>query len=88
MDSSSSNPPLDPRDQIKIQPIEEREEGYDSDQGIDNEVVENVENVVQEVVVVMDHHNNSDQNFEEKHCWVCFASEEDDPSASWTHPCK
>ena len=23
-----------------------------------------------------------------KHCWVCFASEEDDPQAQWTHPCR
>jgi len=28
------------------------------------------------------------QAAEEKHCWVCFASEEDDPMAIWTHPCK
>ena len=27
-------------------------------------------------------------NEEEKHCWVCFASEEDDPLAQWTHPCR
>ncbi len=25
---------------------------------------------------------------DEKHCWVCFASEEDDPTAVWTHPCR
>ncbi len=25
---------------------------------------------------------------EEKHCWVCFASEEDDPLAMWSHPCR
>ncbi len=25
---------------------------------------------------------------EEKHCWVCFASEEDDPRATWLHPCR
>ena len=24
---------------------------------------------------------------EEKHCWVCFASESDDPTAVWKHPC-
>ena len=23
----------------------------------------------------------------EKQCWVCFASEEDDPLAAWVHPC-
>ena len=25
---------------------------------------------------------------EEKQCWVCFANEEDDPTAVWVHPCK
>lgn len=25
---------------------------------------------------------------EEKQCWVCFAVEEDDPAALWTHPCR
>ncbi len=25
---------------------------------------------------------------EEKSCWVCFASESDEPSAQWTHPCR
>ena len=25
---------------------------------------------------------------EEKQCWVCFATEEDDPTAVWVHPCK
>ncbi len=25
---------------------------------------------------------------EEKQCWVCFASEEDDPMAAWSHPCR
>jgi len=30
----------------------------------------------------------ADEAREEKHCWVCFATEEDDPHASWSHPCK
>ena len=25
---------------------------------------------------------------EERNCWVCFASEADEPSAQWTHPCR
>ena len=29
-----------------------------------------------------------DQEDEEKQCWVCFASEEDDPVAIWVRPCK
>lgn len=30
----------------------------------------------------------AEQDQEEKHCWVCFALEEDDLSAVWVHPCK
>ena len=30
----------------------------------------------------------NDLEEEEKQCWVCFASEEDDPDADWTHPCQ
>ena len=41
------------------------------------------ESLVHQVVV-----DQNQQNLDEKNCWVCFASEEDDPSASWTHPCK
>lgn len=25
---------------------------------------------------------------DERQCWVCFASDEDDPTAVWTHPCR
>ena len=25
---------------------------------------------------------------DEKSCWVCFASESDEPTAEWTHPCR
>ena len=28
------------------------------------------------------------QEEEEKHCWVCFATEEDDVTAVWVHPCR
>ena len=24
---------------------------------------------------------------EERQCWVCFASQDDDPVAAWVHPC-
>ena len=79
---------------IKIHSSEDGEEGYDTDQ---DEIEENIREVVVEMnndssatvsqnnvaVVVVDQ-----QNLDEKNCWVCFASEEDDPSALWTHPCK
>jgi len=25
---------------------------------------------------------------DERQCWVCFANDEDDPTASWVHPCR
>ena len=25
---------------------------------------------------------------DDKQCWVCFGCEQDDPSASWVHPCR
>ena len=103
MEESSSNQEdfINNRDEMKIQSTEEREEGYDSDPNSENNdnndaVVEtggdsddvNMPDQADVVVVqvVVDDHNQ--QNLDEKNCWVCFASEEDDPSASWTHPCK
>lgn len=99
MEESSSNQEdfINNRDEMKIQSTEEREEGYDSDPNSENNdnvvVVEAVGdldvNLADQVVtvhqVVVD---QNQQNLDEKNCWVCFASEEDDPSASWTHPCK
>lgn len=32
--------------------------------------------------------NNQAEGEDERNCWVCFASDEDDPTAIWTHPCK
>ena len=27
-------------------------------------------------------------NPSEKHCWVCFGTEQDDPTAAWVAPCR
>ena len=92
---NNENNPIDqPENGIKIHSSEDGEEGYDTDQ-------DETEETIQEVVVVMNNaapetQNNvnnhvqvvDQQNLDEKNCWVCFASEEDDPSASWAHPCK
>ena len=104
MEESSSNQEdfINKRDEMKIQSTEEREEGYDSDPNSENNDNDNNDvavavesigdldvNLADEVVVV--HQvvvDQNQQNLDEKNCWVCFASEEDDPSASWTHPCK
>jgi len=32
-------------------------------------------------------HQRNGGDDEERQCWVCFASEEDDPVAAWVHPC-
>ena len=59
------------------------EEGYNSDvDDFDNNVIVPAVNNIEVVA------NPQNQSFDEKHCWVCFASEEDDPSASWTSPCR
>jgi len=91
---NENNPIEQPENGIKIHSSEDGEEGYDTDQ-------DETEETIQEVVVVMNNaapetQNNvnnhvqvvDQQNLDEKNCWVCFASEEDDPSASWAHPCK
>lgn len=38
---------------------------------------------------IVDHQARVEQGREdeERQCWVCFASEEDDPVAAWVHPC-
>ena len=58
-----------------------QDEEDEGEEDIDEEDDEEEEE--EEVVVV-----GTSENVDEKHCWVCFASEEDDPDAQWTHPCK
>jgi len=36
---------------------------------------------------IVEQQRNGDGGEEERQCWVCFASEEDDPVAAWVHPC-
>ncbi|CAH0396142.1 unnamed protein product [Bemisia tabaci] len=47
-----------------------------NDESVQIEASENTEDV----------NENSDAN--RRTCWVCFASDEDDPTALWIHPCK
>merc|ERR1711974_103599 len=37
--------------------------------------------------IVEQQRNGGGGGEEERQCWVCFASEEDDPVAAWVHPC-
>jgi E3 ubiquitin-protein ligase MARCH5 len=37
--------------------------------------------------IVEQQRNGAGGGEEERQCWVCFASEEDDPVAAWVHPC-
>jgi len=60
------------------------DEEDDGDEDIDEEEDDEEEDEEEEVVVL----GGTSENVDEKHCWVCFASEEDDPDAQWTHPCK
>jgi len=36
---------------------------------------------------IVEQQRNGGGGEEERQCWVCFASEEDDPVAAWVHPC-
>jgi len=36
---------------------------------------------------VVEYQQRLGEGEEERQCWVCFASEEDDPVAAWVHPC-
>ena len=72
-DSNANNETMKEQDQQFVIGGPDSEEGYNSDvDDFDNDVIEPAQ------VEILD----------EKHCWVCFASEEDDPSASWTSPCR
>lgn len=79
---------------------EDTEEGYDSEeqdpaieesiQNItdaaatgDEAAVENNIETANNLIAVQQQESNDD-----KQCWVCFGCEQDDPSASWVHPCR
>jgi len=75
---------------------EELEEGYDSEEQ-DPAIEESIQNILDaaavgdevavenhiEAAIVLQQEANDD-----KHCWVCFGCEQDDPTASWVHPCR
>ena len=75
---------------------EELEEGYDSEEQ-DPAIEESIQNILDaaavgdevavenhiEAALVLQQEANDD-----KHCWVCFGCEQDDPTASWVHPCR
>jgi hypothetical protein len=47
-----------------------------------------IQQLMQENNVVIPQNAMQIEAADEKHCWVCFASEEDDPTAIWAHPCR
>ena len=75
---------------------EESEEGYDTEEDNvdhnDHEVIPDDPNA--DILDAPNAEQNVDNNVvavqteDEKHCWVCFGCEQDDPTASWTHPCR
>ena len=36
---------------------------------------------------IVDFHACAGDEDDERQCWVCFASQDDDPVAAWVHPC-
>ena len=66
----------------------ETEDGYETEEeeGEEGEDEEEIQNIL--AVADLSAPIAVEENLEEKHCWICFGSEQDDPSASWIHPCK
>jgi len=83
-------------DASSISSNDDSEEGYDSEEQ-DPAIEESIQNILEEAAagdeVVVE--NNIDAAValqeelnDDKHCWVCFGCEQDDPTASWVHPCR
>ena len=66
----------------------ETEDGYETEEeeGEEGEDEEEIQNIL--AVADLSAPIAVEENLDEKHCWICFGSEQDDPSASWIHPCK
>ena len=91
---NQNNAILNPADEgLKDNPEEVVEEEAETEDGYETEEDEEEgeeEEEVQNILAVADLSAPIaiEENLEEKHCWICFGSEQDDPSASWIHPCK
>ena len=81
--------PVEP-DGLKENVEEVVEEEVETEDGYETEEEEGEDEEVQNILAVADLSAPIavEENLEEKHCWICFGSEQDDPSASWIHPCK
>lgn len=76
------------QDHVQQELQEDQEEGYDTEEEhevIDDVAQEEIQAVVQAAIPVV---AAPVPPAEDKQCWICLACEQDDLSASWTHPCK
>jgi len=64
----------------------EAEDGYETEEEEEDEDDNEVQNIL--AVADLSAPIANEENLDEKHCWICFGSEADDPAASWIHPCK
>eukprot|EP00088_Acartia_fossae_P023762 TRINITY_DN24773_c0_g1_i1.p1 TRINITY_DN24773_c0_g1~~TRINITY_DN24773_c0_g1_i1.p1 ORF type:complete len:420 (-),score=95.11 TRINITY_DN24773_c0_g1_i1:242-1501(-) len=62
---------------------EEAYEDYDSDRGSNESTDYENEDIIQLQAAI-----DAGLVEDERQCWVCFASDEDDPTAAWVHPCR
>lgn len=95
--NSQPGSPVKVQEQDYVQQVlqDDEEEGYDTEEEHD-EVTENNEEGAADVVNLLDVAQEEIQavvqavlpSAEDKQCWICLACEQDDLSASWTHPCK
>lgn len=92
-ESESFSPEWTPTDEV-----EEEVEKHDSEEdGVYLSDAETVGSQASEEAELTDYENSPVVEYqqrvvdgtadEDRQCWVCFASEEDDPVAAWVHPC-
>ena len=67
---------------------ENNEEQNVGEEGYDTETESNEEPETNNQEIILRAAQENLQEIEEKHCWVCLGCEMDDPTASWTHPCR
>lgn len=82
-----ANPRIKTSDNVVVdnqENLEEEEEGYDTEE----EEVESRQREEDQILLAVAQRIANEYTLDEKNCWVCFGCEQDDPTASWTHPCK
>ena len=78
---------FDDEESVELHHVADGEdEEEESDDGDDEEIDD--ANLLRSMLRESDRAHVPVEDEDEKHCWVCFATEEDDPQAVWVHPCR